>query len=63
MITPALCSLLGLVPWQIHRHRFLAALLQTHFEQTSGSQRPGVNRPGILQLSDLDQVSVRIKTP
>lgn len=57
------CSFLGLVPRQIHRHGFLPPLLQAYFEQTSGSQGPGVHRSGVLQLAHLDQVGLGVWTP
>ena len=47
----------GSVPREVHRHRVLAAVLQTHPEQAAGPQRPGVHRPGVLQLAHVDQVS------
>lgn len=47
----------GSFPWQVHRHWFLAAILQADAEQAVGSQRPGVNRPRVLQLPHVDQVS------
>ncbi len=47
----------GLVSWEVHRYGLLAAVLQAHPEQALGSERPGVHRPGVLQLAHLDQVS------
>lgn len=49
----------GSFPRQVHRHWFLTAILQAHPEQAVGPQRPGVNRPGVLQLPHVDQVSTQ----
>lgn len=47
----------GSVPWKVHRHRLHAAVLQAHVGQEADSQRPGVHRPGVLQLHHVGQVS------
>lgn len=47
----------GTFPWQVHRHGLLPAFLQAHSEQTIGPQRPWINRPRVLQLPHVDQVS------
>ncbi len=49
----------GSFPWQVHRHWFLTAILQAHPEQAVGPQRSGVNRPRVLQLPHVDQVSTK----
>lgn len=51
----------GSFPWKVHRHRFLTTILQAHPEQAVGPQGPGVNRPGVLQLPHVDQVSVELQ--
>lgn len=50
---------LGSFPWQVYRHWLLAAILQAHPKQAVGPQRSGVNRPGVLQLPHVDQVSTQ----
>lgn len=46
----------GTFPRQVHRHGLLSAFLQTHAEQEANTQRPGVHRPRVLQLTYMDQV-------
>ena len=50
----------GIVPWQVYRQWFHAALLQAHVEQEAGVEGPRVDRPGVLLQPCVDQVGLSL---
>ena len=58
MSSQALFVCTGHVPWEVHRQQFQHAILQADVGQETDHAGFGVSRPGVLQLTYLDQVSL-----